>query len=706
MNCRRFNSQTVKTRDYSKYNKDNLKNEIRDLPWEQCLTTEFNQGWNLFKHFILSTLNKHCPTKEKRIRGKPSPWLTREIRELQDTREYHRREHERTDLEYHWNQYKRLRNSINNKLRSAKANYVRSVFRETMNQPKDFWKQIKKCYPTKDTGSTQKSFKINGKLTSDTTSIANAFCTFFSKVGSSLMTSPIINYTWKTFNQSVYLRHVNRTNSVFRFSPVYTQDTLKILLATKASKATGPDQIPAKIIKDIAHEIAAPLTFLVNRSLQTGIFPTTEKIAKINPVYKSGEHSDIDNYRPISILNILSKVVERIAYNQLTDYLETNNLLNGNQFGFRRKRSTRDAVTKLTDHIRTNMDDSKVTGALFMDLRKAFDTVNHSCLLSKLPYYGICGKEISWFSSYLFHRSQVVTIDGVTSNSEFVTHGVPQGSILGPLLFVILINDLPLQSQNCKVLMYADDTVIYFSSKSIQEIEKCVNEDAERIHRWMTENCLILNPKKGKTEFVLFASRVRNETATIIVDNHVINQPDKYEYLGVLLDSHLNLNLYLQTIYKHASSRLSMLRKIRYQLSSTVAETIFNAMIQPLTFYCYPVYSRMSNTWMGKFESFFNRAKSVVNSRKKWPLFETRLKRKIAVDVFKSIQGADKNYVFIEHGPKTRNKCMLRLPRIKLEAGRKTTFYQGASIFNSLSAKIRQEKSIVLFKNLVNEFEF
>ena len=109
---------------------------------------------------------------------------------------------------------------------------------------------------------------------------------------------------------------------------------------------------------------------------------------------------------------------------------------------------------------------------------------------------------------------------------------------------------------------------------------------------------------------------------------------------------------------------------------------------------------------MGEFESFFNRAKSVVNSRKKWPLFETRLKRKIAVDVFKSIQGADENYVFIEHGPKTRNKCMLRLPRIKLEAGRKTTFYQGASIFNSLSAKIRQEKSIVLFKNLVNEFEF
>ena len=159
-----------------------------------------------------------------------------------------------------------------------------------------------------------------------------------------------------------------------------------------------------------------------------------------------------------------------------------------------------------------------------MDLRKAFDTVNHSCLLSKLPYYGITGKEINWLSSYLFHRCQVVSIDGVTSNKEFVTHGVPQGSILGPLLFIILINDLPLQSLNCEVIMYADDTVIYYSHKSITEIEKYVNSDAQHIHKWLIENCLILNPKKAKTEFIIFASRVRKDTATITIDNNVINQ--------------------------------------------------------------------------------------------------------------------------------------------------------------------------------------
>jgi len=255
--------------------------------------------------------------------------------------------------------------------------------------------------------------------------------------------------------------------------------------------------------------------------------------------------------------------------------------------------------------------------------------------------------------------------------------------------------------------MYADDTVIYFSHKSISEIEKCINADAHRINLWMNENCLILNPKKGKTEFIIFASRVRDQTANIVINNNAINQPDLSEYLGVKLGSHLNLNTHLQTMYKRISSRLNMLRKIRHQISPTVAETIFNSMIQPLIFYCYPVFSCMSNTWIDKFESFYTRAKFIVNNRKGWPTFRTRLQRNIALDVFKEINSGNDKYSFISNdGIKTRNKRMLRLPRIKLEAGRKTTYYQGASIFNRLTTNIREQKSTVLFKNMVNKFEF
>ena len=278
------------------------------------------------------------------------------------------------------------------------------------------------------------------------------------------MNSSVVSYTRKGFNPRKWLSLINPENHTFEFKEVTYQQKMKILQTTKPSKAAGIDKVPAELIKDGANEIAAPLTFLINTSLQSGIFPTSEKIAKITPLYKSGDRTNIDNYRPISVLNIISKTVERAVYNQLSEYLEENNLLSDQQYGFRRKRSTRDAVTKLSDEIRENMDKSYVTGALFMDMRKAFDTVNHNCLLQKLVYYGIFGKEVQWISSYLFHRSQVVFLDRVLSNREFITYGVPQGSILGPLLFILLFNDLPLQSKHCQVLMYADDTVIYYSN--------------------------------------------------------------------------------------------------------------------------------------------------------------------------------------------------------------------------------------------------
>ena len=523
------------------------------------------------------------------------------------------------------------------------------------------------------------------------------------------MNSSVVSYTWKGFNPRKWLSLINPENHTFEFKEVTYQQIMKILQTTKPSKAAGIDKVPAKLIKDGANEIAAPLTFLINTSLQSGIFPTSEKIAIITPLYKSGDRTNIDNYRPISVLNIISKTVERAVYNQLSEYLEENNLLSDQQYGFRRKRSTRDAGTKLSDEIRENKDKSYVTGALFMDMRKAFDTVNHNCLLQKLVYYGIFGKEVQWISSYLFHRSQVVFLDRVLSNREFITYGVPQGSILGPLLFILLINDLPLQSKHCQVLMYADDTVIYYSNKCLQEIERCINSDANAIQLWMQENCLILNPKKGKTEFVIFAARKRNIPVNITIDNSVINQPESYVYLGVRLDCHLTMNEHFQSMYKRVASRIKLLRKVRHKISPTAAEIIFNSMIQPLLFYCYPVFGQMSATWLGKFENLVGRAKAIVNGRKNWPTFETRLKRKIAVDAFKAFNvNANEKYVMISHSINTRgNHCKARLPRVRsAAAGQKLSYYQGALVFNSLDVKLRKEKSFVTFKNILKNFDF
>jgi hypothetical protein len=428
INFQKYSPKTAIVRDYSKYDNEAIKTELRNMPWENCmLLADFNSAWNLFKHYLTLVINKHVPQIEIKIRGKQSPWLTRDIKTLMNSRDYHLRNFKRTNLEVEWSSYKRLRNRVTNLIRTAKANHVRKTFRENVHKPRDFWKQIKKCYPTKESSQTSKSFNIENIVTTDKQSIANTFCSFFTMVGSSLVQSPVVNLTWKLFNLRKYLCFVNPKNTTFTFTLVSLIDVTNALNSIRSSKAAGIDCLPASVIKDCSYEIAAPLMFLINMSLQTSTFPTSEKSAKITPLFKSGNRTNIDNYRPISVLNILSKVIERIVYNQLTDYLESHKLLSQYQFGFRRGKSTKDAVTNFADNIRVNMDKGNLTGSLFMDLRKAFDTVNHGCLLQKLTYYGIQNKELWWISSYLFHRSQTVCFDGKLSERSYISHGVPKG---------------------------------------------------------------------------------------------------------------------------------------------------------------------------------------------------------------------------------------------------------------------------------------
>ena len=229
------------------------------------------------------------------------------------------------------------------------------------------------------------------------------------------------------------------------------------------------------------------------------VFPSSEKCSKITPVYKSGERTIMDNYRPISVLPVISKVFERVVHNQLYDYLEANNMLSERQFGFRNRSSTQHAVTFFSDFIRTIMDKGLMTGAVFIDLRKAFDTVDHARLLSKLPICRIKNKEVSWFESYLFGRKQIVSYDRALSEIQAISCGVLQGSILGPLLFTILTNDIDKNLRQCEMTLYADDSVLYVGGKTCDVIEEKLNSDLEQIANWFVQNNLVVNPKKTKT---------------------------------------------------------------------------------------------------------------------------------------------------------------------------------------------------------------
>ena len=309
-------------------------------------------------------------------------------------------------------------------------------------------------------------FEADSRKNSDPVKISNTFCSFFTKVASTLKRISLLlkDFIWcnpPKINETV------SPNYIFQYLPrTFIEKELKRL---KRNEAIGTDNLPANLLK-----YSATFQYIV---------PTELKHALITPIHISGSVNDMNNYRPVSILPIISKLLEKSMHEQLMDHLERNNLLSDAQLRYRKKRSTDIASTLFVDNIRTYIDIEKLVGAILIDLTKAFDTVSHSVLLPKLSAYGIKGVGLEWFTSYLFSLKQQVIIQNTKSESKFISCGVFLGSILGPVLILLFFNDFSKTLFNSEVLMFADDTVVFYAGKSPEEIESVLNCELENIFR-------------------------------------------------------------------------------------------------------------------------------------------------------------------------------------------------------------------------------
>ena len=353
--------------------------------------------------------------------------------------------------------------------------------------------------------------------------------------------------------------------------------------------------MPVCLLKDSASVIAKPLTTIINLSLAKGKVPDEWKAARVIPLFKKGKIEHLDNYRPISVLSTASKILERAVHCQLYEYLNKHKLLNPFQCGFRRNHSTETAAISFTDSIRRQMDQSCLTGAVFIDLRRAFDTVDHALLLDKLRRYGIMESELAWFRDYLSNRMQIVSYQNKLSSPRTISTGVPQGSILGPLLFVLFINDLPEATAKCSVLLYADDAVLFSSAKDAQTIEQALNYDLSVISDWISQNHLFLN--KEKTEVVLFGTSQKLATG-----RHQLERVSEFKYLGVVLDETLSWKAHTRYATSKAGKKVGMLGRLRKHLTSQAANSIYQAHILPVLEYCYTVWAGCNKQDSGREE--------------------------------------------------------------------------------------------------------
>ena len=381
--------------------------------------------------------------------------------------------------------------------------------------PKSFRSSIKEIFPTKIStrNSTTNNMKSNKKL-------AEKFADYYASAVCKLKS---IKFKLKNFVWNCPQKVSLRTNKTFNFGYVSKVFIGNYLKKIKRSKSTGLDDLPPGMLKDCRKYIISPLHHIINLSLQSKIVPSAWKQAKIVPIFKSGDMENAENYRPISVLPVLSKLLEKAVHDQLLTFLESNELLNNSQFGYREKHSTQLASTLFVDEIRQAAEKGKMVGALFLDLSKAFDTISHDVILTKLCNYGVASAETQWFTDYLFNRNQKVQIGSQYSSSFSLTCGVPQGSILGPLLFLVFFNDFQDYLTETHCIQYADDTVVYFAHEHVNKIEDILNVESKNILTYCRNNELILNLKKGKTETVLFGTAKRlskqtKQSLSVLID--------------------------------------------------------------------------------------------------------------------------------------------------------------------------------------------
>ena len=346
-------------------------------------------------------------------------------------------------------------------------------------------------------------------------------------------------------------------------SPVDEDEVSCIVSSFKKSKACGPASIPTSILKNYIDVLVAPITYIINLSFLEGTFPNILKLANVCPIYKKNEKDLCENYRPISLLSNISKVIERAMHTRIFEFLNTSDVFYDLQFGFRKKYSTNHALLSIVEGIRNSLNEQTFSCGVFIDLEKAFDTVNHRILLGKLDHYGIRGISNSWFSSYLSNRKQNVILDGTSSSYLDVVCGVPQGSILGPLLFLLYVNDMNKAVKYSLVHHFADDTNLLCSDKNPKTLRKKVNEDLRLIFDWLCANRLSLNV--GKTEFIIFKPpRTKlQERITLKLNRVTLYESTKIKYLGIIMDDRLTWKHHIFELSKKLNRAVGIIYKMK-----------------------------------------------------------------------------------------------------------------------------------------------
>jgi hypothetical protein len=606
-----LNIKTNKTNPKPKYecsriDYEAVRIEINETDFTTVmLSTNANLATNQFIEILSDIIKKHThifriPKKNRNIK----PWITTGLLRCIRNRDKLHKKHKRfPDNPIIRTTYTRYRNFCTKLLRNIKTEYEKGEFEKAKNNPKATWDVIKNItdYKKKQTPPNELL-----KLSSDVTTSLNSVNKFFAKIGETLASNITpINHP-STTPPPPSMTH-SQCNSLV-IVEVDEVDVRRIITSLKTDCATGWDGISGKILKLSLEKVVPPIAHICNVSISTGIFPLAFKKAIVHPIYKNGERDNISNYRPISVLPTLSKILERILNNALVSYLERHRIISDNQYGFRTGKSTEDAILELTDYTAKKLDIRSTCLGVFLDLSKAFDTVSVPLLLGKLEYIGVRGITLAIFKDYLTNRLQSVKIGSNLSGEESITYGVPQGSILGPTLFLIYINQLcQLQIDNCKIISYADDTALLIHGSDWTETKIHTEHCLGIVTSWLAANLLTLNITK--TTYITFSLVTNNlPSPTYNIRCHTCCTPTNnctcllltrathVKYLGVQLDQRLDWHTHLEALISRVRKLIYIFKTLRHSADTNTLKMVYLSLCQSLLLYCSPIWGGASKT--------------------------------------------------------------------------------------------------------------
>ena len=658
--------------------------------------------WNCLKRSLLLLLDDNVASKITSSKHH-QPWITTATKRIvRQKQRWYTKSKQKTDCPITQQKYKDMKKDSQRLCRKTHDTYVNNLIEDDTNNKKLFT-----YIRSKNQENVGISDIFNGNtLIQDPKTKAELFNIQFSSVFST--PGPLLNSSTTT------------NSSSFPCMPnikVSRPGVLKLLLNINEHKATGPDEIPGRLLKICANELADSFTLLFQTSLNQGSIPSDWRKARIVPVFKKGDKGKVENYRPISLVSISCKILEHIVHSSIMDHLDKLNYLNDAQHGFRQRRSCESQLITTLRDFSNCLNDHKQIDAILLDFSKAFDKVDHRLLLSKLHQAGIRNSLLSWMESFLLNRTQTVAVDGIESSPSPVLSGVPQGTTLGPLLFLIYINDISKNlSPNTKIRLFADDSLLYRTISSPSDSAQ-LQKDLDTLQLWETSNKMEFHPGKCLT------LRITNKQKPILSDYFIhstkLSLTDSAKYLGVTIDSKLSWSAHINNIQSKANSTLAFLRRNLHSCPRPVKETCYKTFVRPILEYGGCVWDPHQQNQIDQIERVQKRAARFVtgnhelihgNTEKNmkslgWDSLEERRARSKLTTLYKARTGAISIPIedLIISNTRTRQSSNYFIPYSSVNSHLHSFYPSTIRLWNSIPPDTQSAVSIESFKGSIGK---